>query len=256
MTTIYWAASDSLTLIGRNIRHTLRSVDALTTAVALPVMILLLFTYVFGGAIDAPGDYLDYVVPGIIVLAAGFGSASTAVAVCEDMTTGVVDRFRSLPIAAPAVLVGHVVASMLRNLLSTALVLAVALAIGFDPHAGVAEWLAVFGLLLAFMAAISWVGACVGLVAGSAEAAGAFSFVVMFLPYVSSAFVPTATMPAGLRWVADHQPITPLVDALRALTMGAPAGADALTGLAWCAAIALAGCAGAAALFRRRATRP
>jgi ABC-2 type transport system permease protein len=252
MTTIYWAATDSLTLIGRNVRHTLRSVDALMTAVALPVMILLLFTYVFGGAIDAPGDYLDYVVPGIVVLAAGFGSASTAVAVCEDMTTGVVDRFRSLPIAAPAVLVGHVVASMLRNLLSTALVLAVALAIGFDPHAGVAAWLAVLGLLLAFMAAISWLGACVGLVAGSAEAAGAFSFVVMFLPYVSSAFVPTSTMPAGLRWVAEHQPITPLVDALRALTMGAPAGADAATALAWCAAVALAGCAGAALLFRRR----
>jgi ABC-2 type transport system permease protein len=150
------------------------------------------------------------------------------------------------------VLVGHVVASMLRNLLSTALVLAVALAIGFDPHAGVAEWLAVLGLLLAFMAAISWIAACVGLVAGSAEAAGAFSFVVMFLPYVSSAFVPTSTMPAGLRWVAEHQPITPLVDALRALTMGAPAGADAATALAWCAAVALAGCAGAAVLFRRR----
>ena len=252
MTAIYWAASDSLTLIGRNIRHTMRSIDALITAVALPVMILLLFTYVFGGAIEAPGRYLDYVVPGIVLLAAGFGSATTAVAVCEDMTTGVVDRFRSLPIAAAAVLAGHVVASVMRNLLSTALVVAVALAIGFHPHASVADWLAVAALLLVFMTAISWLAACVGLVAGSAEAAGAFSFVVMFLPYVSSAFVPTSTMPAGLRWVAEHQPVTPMVDAIRELTMGAAAGADALTALAWWVAAAAAGCAGAAVLFRAR----
>jgi len=252
MTALYWAASDSLTLIGRNVRHTMRSVDALVTAVALPVMILLLFTYVFGGAIDAPGRYLDYVVPGIVLLAAGFGSATTAVAVCEDLTTGVVDRFRSLPIAAPAVLAGHVVASVLRNLLSTGLVVVVALLIGFHPHAGVADWLAVAGLLLVFMTAISWLAACVGLVAGNAEAASAFSFVVMFLPYLSSAFVPTSTMPDGLRQVAEHQPVTPLVDAVRALTMGAPAGTDALTALAWWLAFAVAGCAGAVALFRAR----
>jgi ABC-2 type transport system permease protein len=252
MTALYWAASDSLTLIGRNVRHTMRSIDALVTAVALPVMILLLFTYVFGGAIEAPGRYLDYVVPGIVLLAAGFGSATTAVAVCEDMTTGVIDRFRSLPIAASAVLAGHVVASVLRNLLSTGLVVAVALLIGFHPHAGVAGWLAVAGLLLVFMTAISWLAACVGLVAGSAEAAGAFSFVVMFLPYLSSAFVPTSTMPDGLGWVAEHQPVTPVVDAVRALTMGAPAGADALTALAWWLPLAVAGCAGAAVLFRAR----
>jgi ABC-2 type transport system permease protein len=252
MTAIYWAASDSLTLIGRNVRHSLRSIDAMTTAVALPVMILLLFTYVFGGAINAPGDYLDYVVPGIVLLAAGFGSASTAVAVCEDMTTGVVDRFRSLPIAGSAVLAGHVVASVLRNVISTALVIAVALVLGFDPRASALDWLAVAALLLAFMTAVSWLAACVGLVARSAEAANAFAFVVMFLPYVSSAFVPTATMPAGLRWFAEHQPVTPVVDAVRALTLGTPAGSDAWVGLAWCAAVAIAGCAGAAVLFRRR----
>ena len=252
MSELYWAASDSLTLIGRNVRHTLRSIDAMTTAVALPVMILLLFTYVFGGAIATPGDYLDYVVPGIILLAAGFGSASTAVAVCEDMTTGVVDRFRSMAIGGSAVLAGHVVASVLRNLVSTALVVAVALVLGFDPHASALDWLAVAGLLLAFMTAVSWLAACVGLIARSAEAANAFAFVVMFLPYVSSAFVPTSTMPAGLRWFAEHQPVTPVVDAVRALTLGKPVGADAWSGLAWCAAVAIAGCAGAAVLFRRR----
>jgi ABC-2 type transport system permease protein len=253
MSELYWAASDSLTLIGRNVRHTLRSIDAMTTAVALPVMILLLFTYVFGGAIATPGgDYLDYVVPGIVLLAAGFGSASTAVAVCEDMTTGVVDRFRSMAIGGSAVLAGHVVASVLRNLVSTAVVVAVALVLGFDPHASALDWLGVAALLLAFMTAVSWLAACVGLVARSAEAANAFAFVAMFLPYVSSAFVPTATMPAGLRWFAEHQPVTPVVDAVRALTLGTPVGSDAWVGLAWCAAIALAGCAGAAVLFRRR----
>jgi len=255
MSALYWAASDSLTLIGRNVRHTVRSVDALVTAVALPVMILLLFTYVFGGAIEAPGRYLDYVVPGIVLLAAGFGSATTAVAVNEDMTTGVVDRFRSLPIAGPAVLTGHVVASILRNVVSTALVVAVALLIGFDPHAGVLDWLAIAGLLLVFMSAISWLAACFGMLAGSAEAAGAFSFVVMFLPYLSSAFVPTATMPDGLRQLAQHQPITPVVDTVRALTAGAPAGSDALVALAWWLGLAALGCAGATLLFRRRASR-
>ena len=252
MSALYWAASDSLTLIGRNVRHTLRSIDALVTAVALPVMILLLFTYVFGGAIATPGEYLDYVVPGIILLAAGFGSASTAVAVCEDMTTGVVDRFRSMTIAGSAVLAGHVVASVARNLVSTALVVAVALVLGFDPHASVLDWFAVAALLLAFMTAVSWLAACVGLLARSVEAANAFAFVVMFLPYVSSAFVPTSTMPGGLRWFAEHQPVTPVVDAVRSLTLGTPAGADAWVGLAWCAAVAIAGCAGAAVLFRRR----
>jgi ABC-2 type transport system permease protein len=255
MTALYWAASDSLTLIGRNLRHTVRSIDALVTAVALPVMILLMFTYVFGGAIVSPGRYLDYVVPGIVLLAAGFGSATTAVAVNEDMTTGVVDRFRSLPIAAPAVLAGHVVASVLRNVLSTGVVVAVALLIGFHPHAALLDWLAVAGLLLVFMTAISWLAACVGMLAGSAEAAGAFSFVVMFLPYVSSAFVPTSTMPEGLRQVAEHQPVTPVVDAVRSLTLGAPAGGDALVALAWWLGFALLGCAGATLLFRRRAAR-
>ena len=253
MSALYWAASDSLTLIGRNARHTLRSVDALVTAVALPVMILLLFNYVFGGAIEAPGRYIDYVVPGVVLLAAGFGSATTAVAVHEDLATGVVDRLRSLPIAAPAILTGHVVASVLRNLVSTGLVIVVAVLLGFDPYAGALDWLAVAGLLLAFMTAISWLAGCFGMLAGSAEAAGAFSFVVMFLPYLSSAFVPIATMPDGLRAFAEHQPVTPAVDAVRALLLGTPAGADAPVALAWSLGLAALGLAAATVLFRRRA---
>src|ERR1700704_3320488 len=147
MEAAYWAASDSLTLIGRSVRHSARSIDAVMVAVLLPVMILLLFVYVFGGALDVGGRYVDYVVPGIILLCAGYGSATTAVSVNQDMTTGVIDRFRSLPIVSSGVLTGHVVASVLRNLLSTVIVLGVALLIGFHPRAGVLDWLGVAGVL-------------------------------------------------------------------------------------------------------------
>jgi ABC-2 type transport system permease protein len=248
---MYWAVNDSLTLIGRSVRHSLRSIDALLTAAMLPILILLMFVYVFGGAIEPGGDYVDYVVPGIILLCAGFGSATTAVAVCEDMTNGVIDRFRSLPIPASSVLTGHVVASVLRNLLSTTLVVGVALAIGYRPDAGVAGWLGAVAILVAFMTAISWLAAAFGLLARSAEAAGAFSFVVMFLPYVSSAFVPPETMPAALEAIASHQPITPIIETVRALLAGTPVN-DAAAAVAWCAGAIVVGGGAAALLFRAR----
>jgi ABC-2 type transport system permease protein len=249
----HWALSDSLTLIGRSVRHSLRSVDALTIAIALPVLLLLLFVYVFGGAIDTRGggDYVDFVVPGIVLLCAGFGSAGTAVSVNADLTNGVVDRFRSLPIVSSALLTGHVIATVLRNLVSTSLVIGVALLAGFRPDATIAEWLAAGGLLVLWMLAIAWLAACFGLVARDPEAAGAFAFFVMFLPYVSSAFVPIATMPAGPRAFAEHQPVTALADTLRALLTGTPGG-DALAAVLWCAGAIVAGCAGAAWLYRRR----
>lgn len=252
---LYWAASDSLTLLQRSVRHSLRSVDALMTAAILPILLLLLFVYVFGGALQRDGDYVDYVVPGILLLCAGFGSAATAVSVCEDMTTGVIDRFRSLPIVSSAVLTGHVVASVLRNVLSTLIVLGLALALGFSPHASALDWLGALALLVLFMVAVSWLAACFGLIARSPEAANAFSFLVMFLPYVSSAFVPTDTMPAGLRAFAEHQPVTPVIETLRGLLMGTPVGSDAWIAVAWCAGLAVAGATGAALLFRRRTAR-
>jgi ABC-2 type transport system permease protein len=245
--------ADSLVFVSRSLRHSARSPDAVMTAVLLPVLILLLFVYVFGGALDTGGDYVDYVVPGIILLCAGFGSATTAVSVNADMTTGVIDRFRSLPIAGSGVLTGHVVASVLRNLLSTVIVLGVALVIGFSPNASALEWLGVLGVLLAFMTAISWVAACFGLIAKSAEGAGAFSFAIMFLPYVSSAFVPTSTMPGALAWIGDHQPVTPIVETLRGLMLGTPIGHDAVIALAWCAGLTAAGLLSAGLLFRRAA---
>jgi ABC-2 type transport system permease protein len=244
--------TDSLTFIGRSLRHSVRSIDALVTAIMLPVAIMLMFVYVFGGAIDSGGRYVDYVVPGIIVLCAGFGSAGTAVAVALDMTTGVVDRFRTLPISAAAVLTGHVTASVVRNVASTLLVLGVALLAGFRPVADPLNWLAAAGLLLALMTAISWLAACFGLIARSVEAANAITFVAAFAPYLSSAFVPVETMPAGLRWIAEHQPVTPIADTLRELMFDLPIGDEAIWAIGWCVAGIVISRLGAAYLFSRR----
>ena len=244
--------TDSLTFIGRSLRHSVRSIDALLTAILLPVAIMLMFVYVFGGAIESDGRYVDYVVPGIIVLCAGFGSASTAVAVALDMTTGVIDRFRTLPISSAAVLTGHVAASVARNVVSTLLVVGVGLLAGFQPSAGPLDWLAVAALLLALITAISWLAACFGLIAKSVEAANAITFVAAFAPYLSSAFVPPDTMPAGLSWIAEHQPVTPIADTLRELLLGMPVGDEAIVAIAWCAAGIVIGRLGAAYLFARR----
>jgi ABC-2 type transport system permease protein len=241
----------SLTFVGRSLRHSVRSIDALLTAVLLPVATLLMFVYVFGGAIDAGGRYVDYVVPGIIVLCAGFGAASTAVAVAVDMTTGVIDRFRTLPIASGAVLTGHVTASVARNVVSTSLVIGVAVIAGFRPELDPLRWLAAAALLLALMTAISWMAAAFGLLAKSIEGASAITFVAAFVPYVSSAFVPPDSMPGGLQWIAEHQPVTPIVDSVRALTMGTPVGDELWIAFAWCAVGIVLGRAAAAYLFRK-----
>lgn len=251
-----WALRDSATMIGRSVRHVFRNVDGLITAIVLPIVLMLVFVYVFGGGMQTGTDsYVEYVVPGVILLCTGFNSASTAVAVTTDMTTGVIDRFRSLPIARSSVLVGHVVGSVVRNLLSTALVVAAALLIGWRPTASPVEWLAAVAVIAGYVLAMSWVGAAAGLVASSPEAAGAFSFFMLFLPYVSSGFLPTATMPSWLQGFADHQPLTPITETLRGLLMGTPIGSDAALAATWIAGIGLAGAAAAALLFARRGTR-
>ncbi|MDA0180450.1 ABC transporter permease [Solirubrobacter phytolaccae] len=241
----------SLTFVGRSLRHSVRSVDALLTAILLPVAILLMFVYVFGGAIDAGGRYVDYVVPGIIVLCVGFGAASTAVAVALDMTTGVIDRFRTLPIASSAVLTGHVTASVARNVVSTSLVIGVALIAGFRPEVDPLRWLAAAALLLCLMTAISWVAAAFGLFAKTVEGANAMTFIAAFAPYVSSGFVPADSMPAGLSWIAEHQPVTPIVDSVRALLMGTPVGNSLWIAFAWCAAGIVLGRVASSRLFRQ-----
>jgi ABC-2 type transport system permease protein len=241
----------ALTMAGRCIRLSMRQIDALLTSLLLPVLLMLIFVYLFGGAIQTGTDYVTYVVPGVILLCAGFGSATTAVTVSQDMHGGIVDRLRSMDVGGPAVLAGHVAASVVRNAASALLVLGVALLIGFRPAAGPLEWLAVAGVLLAFVVAISALSAALGLLAGSPEAANGITFVVMFLPYASSAFVPVDTMPTWLQGFAEHQPITPVIETLRGLLLDTPTG-QAWTALAWCAGILAVSLAASGALFRRR----
>ena len=248
-------AGENAAMIARSIRHTSRDVETLVMSVILPVMLMLMFVYVFGGAIETGSAYVNYVVPGIILLAAGFGSATTAVSVCSDMVSGVVDRFRAMPISGSAMLTGHVVASLARNLLSTAVVIGVGYAVGWRPVAGALEWVAALALVVVFILAISWLSAALGLVAGSPESANAFTFVILFLPYLSSAFVPTSTMPAFLRGFAENQPVTPVIETLRGLLMGTPIGDSAVLAIVWCLLILGASWVTAAVLFRRRTSR-
>ncbi|MFB7653718.1 MULTISPECIES: ABC transporter permease [unclassified Streptomyces] len=244
--------SDALIMTGRSVRLSRRNIDALMMAMALPVMLLLIFVYFFGGAINTGTDYVTYVVPGVLLLCAGFGSASTAVAVTEDLKGGIIDRFRSLDIGGTAILAGHVLASTARNLIATALVFALAFAIGFRPSAGPGGWLAAIGLLVAYIAALSWLSAAVGLLVKSPEAAGGFTFFVSFLPYPSSAFVPTDTMPSWLQGFAAHQPVTHVIEAVRGLLLGQPVGSTGWVALAWCTGILAVSAAASGALFKRR----
>jgi len=255
MTSLAWGVRDSLTMIGRSLRHLPRNLESLLMAVILPVVLLLLFVYVFGGAMNVGTQYVNYVVPGIILLCAGFGAGMTAVSVATDMTNGVIDRFRTLPILSSAVLTGHVVASLVRNAMSTALVLGVAYLAGFRPNATPVEWVAAIGVLALFVAAISWLAVCLGLLAGTPDAASGYTFGFAFLPYVSSAFVPPETMPAVLRGFAEHQPITPVIETTRGLLTGTGIGMSLWLSLAWFGGLTLACAAWAAWLFRRRTAR-
>ncbi|GGI47780.1 ABC-2 type transport system permease protein [Agromyces flavus] len=241
--------------IRRSLTHTLRDTEALLMAVILPTMLMLLFTYVFGGALDPSGGYVDYVVPGIILLCAGFGASSTALYVARDMATGIIDRFRTMPLRAGAVLTGHVVASVLRNLFATGVVIVVALLVGFRPTAGPVEWLAAIGLIALYILAITSLFAAIGLAASSPEAANAYGFILLFLPYLSSAFVPVETLPDWLAAFAEHQPITPVIEAIRSLLMGTPMGDAAWWAVGWCVLFVVVAAVWGAWLFRRKAGR-
>lgn len=243
------------TMTGRSLRISRRNIDALVTSLMLPIMLMLIFVYFFGGAIDTGiphSSYVTYVVPGLLLLCAGFGSATTAVAVSEDMTSGIIDRFRSLDIDGTPILAGHVAASTARNLVSTALVLGVALLIGFRPAATPAGWLLALAVLVAYIVALSWLSAAIGLLAKSPEAAGGFTFLMSFLPYPSSAFVPVDSMPSWLHGFADHQPITPAIETLRGLLLNEPVGDAPWIALAWAGGMLLAAMALSGALFSAR----
>lgn len=252
--------ADTATLIGRSIRLTRRDADTMLMAIVLPVLLMLLFVFVFGGAVQIDGatgrsEYVTFVVPGIILLCVGYGAATTAMSVAKDMHEGMIDRLQTLPIRSSSVLTGHVVASVTRNGVATVVVVAAAFACGFRPSATPTEWLAAAGLLLLYVLALSWLAAALGLLAGSVEAASILSFFMLFLPYLSSAFVPTDTMPAVVRAVSDHQPVTPIIDTVRGLLTGTAIGSSAAWAVLWSIGLLLVGFTAAALLFRRRTRR-
>jgi ABC-2 type transport system permease protein len=253
--------SDTKVMVARSLRRSVRDPEAFITALALPVILMLLFVYVFGGAFDAgvhtAGGYADYVVPGLIVLCAAYSAGTTAVAVATDMSTGIIDRFRSMPIAAWTVLAGQIAASVARNLLATAAVIGAGLAVGWRPTGGALDWAAACGLILLFIVALSWLAACFGMVAGSPEAATGATFGFMFIPYLSTAFVPAGTMTRVLRPVAANQPFTPLIEAMRGLWMGrtstgAATGHEALLAVVYFGAVLVLAGSLASWLFRHR----
>ncbi len=244
--------SDALTMTARCFRLTRRQLDSLLTALLLPVALMLLFVCLFGGAIHTGTKYVTYVLPGVLLLCAGYGAAITAVSVSQDMTGGIIDRFRSMDVHGPAILAGHVAASIARNIASTILVFGVAYLIDFRPQAGLPAWLAAAGELLAFILALSWLAAAFGLAVKTPEAANGFMFLVAFLPYASSAFVPVATMPGWIQGFARNQPVTPLAQSLRGLLLGTPVGTAPWVALAWCCGILAVALAASSVLFSRR----
>lgn len=259
MTALTLAAQDSATMIGRELKHTLRFPLTLIALILVPVVFLLLFVYILGGPIGgglgAAGrgaPYVDFLVPGILMMTVAAGSGITAINVNSDMTGGIIDRIRTMAVTRGAVLTGHVGSAVLRTLASATVVTSVALLAGFRPDASAAGWFAVAGIIAAFSFALAWVSAAIGLVAKTIAGANSATLPIQFLlPFLSSAFVPAASMPAGVRWFTGHQPFTPVVASLRSLLTGAPAGNTAYLALAWCAAIALAGYLWARAAFRR-----
>ena len=251
MTTHFFADTSALT--GRSLRHVTRSFDTIMTTVITPVAIMLLFVYVFGGAIDTGTDsYVNYMLPGILLITIASGIAYTAVRLFTDMQGGLFERFQSMPIARSGVLWAHVLTSMVANLISVVVVVLVALLMGFRSGAGVAAWLAVGGILALFTLALTWLAVIPGLTAKSVDGASAFAYPLIFLPFISSAFVPTESMPAAVRAFAEHQPVTSIVDAIRDLFAGQPVESDIWIALGWCVGLLVVAYGLAMLTYRRK----
>jgi ABC-2 type transport system permease protein len=244
---------DTAVLTGRSLRHITRSPDTIITTVITPIAIMLLFVYVFGGAISQGSDaYVTYLLPGILLITIASGVSYTAFRLFTDLQSGIFERFQSLPIARPGVLWAHVLTSLVANQISLVIVVGVALLIGFRSGAGVLAWLAVAGILILFTLALTWLAVIPGLSATSVDGASAFAYPLIFLPFISSAFVPTDTMPGPVRAFAEHQPVTSIVNAIRDLFTQQPVGTDIWIALAWCVGILIAAYGVAMVTYRRR----
>jgi ABC-2 type transport system permease protein len=244
---------DTAVLLGRSLRHIIRSVDTIITTAITPIALMLLFVYVFGGAIRTGADnYVNYLLPGIMLIAIASGIAYTAVRLFTDMKSGIFERFQSMPIARSSVLWAHVLTSMAANGMSLVIIVLVALLMGFRTSAGPLEWLAVVGILALFTLALTWIAVIAGLSAKSVDGAGGFSYPLIFLPFISSAFVPTATMPGPVRAFAENQPVTSIVNTIQDLFAQRPVGVDTWIALAWCLGILVLAYLFAMAAYRRK----
>jgi ABC-2 type transport system permease protein len=243
---------DTATLSGRSLRHIVRSLDTIITTTLMPIAFLLLFVYVFGGAINTGSrHYVNYLLPGILIITIATGVSYTAFRLFLDMQSGIFERFQSMPISRSAVLWAHVLTSVVGNLISVVVVVLVALLMGFRSGAGVLAWLAVAGILTVFTLALTWLAVIPGLTAKSADGASAFSYPLIFLPFISSAFVPTATMPGPVRAFAEHQPVTSIIDAIRDLFAGQPVGTGIWIALGWCVGLLILAYSLAMLTYRR-----
>ena len=260
MRTTAYAVRDSLTMLRRNLLHARRYPSLTVSTIAMPVVFLLLFGFVFGDAMGtgfagSRADYVAYLVPGILVMTVAGGSMSTAIGVCADMTLGIVARFRTMAIWRSSILAGQVVGSTVLDLATILLVAVVTVATGFRPTAGPVEWLAALGLLALLSLALTWLSVALGLITTNVEAASNIVMPIMFLPLLGSGFVPVDSMPAGIRWFAEHQPFTPMIETLRGLLSGGEIGGDGVLAVAWCIAITAGGYVWSRSLFRRDPVR-
>ncbi|MGY1651699.1 ABC transporter permease [Geodermatophilus sp. SYSU D01119] len=263
MTTLALTVNDSATMLRRNLVRALRYPGLTVIVAAMPIVFLLLFVYVFGGTLGAGlggpsggrAEYVAYVVPGILVLAITGGAQGTAIAIAMDMTEGIIARFRTMSIARAAVLTGHVVGAVLQTLVGLAVVVAVALLVGFRPDANPVEWLAAAGLLTLVSFALSWLSVAMGLWTKTVEAASNVPMPLMLLPFFGSGFVPVESMPGALRWFAENQPFTPVIETVRGLLTGTAIGSSGWVSVAWCAGIALVGYLWAVRNYERRPAR-
>ena len=245
--------TDTKVMLGRSLRRVTRSMDTIITVTIMPIAFMLLFVYVFGGAIHAGTDnYVNYLLPGILLIAIASGISYTAYRLFIDLQSGIFERFHSMPIARSSVLWGHVLTSLVSNAISVVVIVLVALVMGFRSSAGVLPWLGVAGILVLFTLALTWIAVIAGLSAKSTDGAGAFSYPIIFLPFVSSAFVPTASMPGPVRAFAENQPVTSIVNTIRALFEQRPVGGEIWIALAWCVGILLIASALARVAYRRK----
>jgi ABC-2 type transport system permease protein len=263
MSTLSYAVADSATMLRRQLRHMLRYLSMTLMLIGMPVVFLLLFVYVFGGTLGAGlggpdggrAEYLEFVTPGILLMAVAAGAIGTSIAVAMDMTEGIIARFRTMAIFRPSVLTGHVLGSMTQTMLSVVVVTVVAMLIGFRADASPMEWAAAAGVLVMTTFALTWLCVGFGLAAKNVEAASNLPQPLVFLPFLGSGFVPTDSMPAGLRWFAEYQPFTPIIDTVRGLLLGTAIGDSAVLAVAWCVAITLVGYLWSRKLYNRDPVR-